>query len=97
MNDRREIELRSLMERAVLQSHIATAVAEVASRRSEYQVDERKSFTDRAALQDSIDEVAAGIAREADRIGRAAWAEIFWTLVRTSRVNAMNLRARASR
>jgi hypothetical protein len=95
MNDEPVHELHSLMERAVVHEHVALAVAEVAGRKSTYTVDVRRSLADRAALEDQIADVAAGMARTADLAAKAPWAEVLWTLVRRSRVNAMNLRARA--
>jgi hypothetical protein len=35
------------------------------------------------------------MARTADLAAKTPWAEVLWTLVRRSRVNAMNLRAKA--
>ena len=52
---------------------------------------------ERASLQERVAEMAAEVAREAERTGQIDSADLLWVLVRRSRVNAMKLRARTWR
>ncbi|HEX2137014.1 MAG TPA: hypothetical protein VHG30_14115 [Microvirga sp.] len=56
---------------------------------------EQRSLIRRAAVQERVAGNAAEVARAADRAGQAASADVFWTIARRSRVQALKLRAEA--